>query len=107
MGAYQFFLRDFMHAPAVEEIDTSNYSGRAGDRIQIEATDDTGVVAVQIQVTDMNGGWIEEGVAELEGSGWIYVATKSLAAGLTVSIKAIANDRPGNTGTRSCLAYVG
>ena len=106
MGAYQFFLRDFMHAPTVEEIDTRNYSGRAGDRIQIQAADDSGVVTVRVQVIDMNGGLIEEGAAALEASIWIYVATKSLAAGKTVSIKATAKDRPGNTGTRNCLAYV-
>ena len=45
MGAYQFFLRDFMHAPVMEGIDTGNDSGRAGDPIQIQATDDTWLCA--------------------------------------------------------------
>lgn len=63
------------------------------------------MVEVQVQITDMNGDLVEQGAAQAEDGGWFYLATASVPRGQTVSIKAIAKDRPGNTGTNSCLAY--
>jgi hypothetical protein len=106
-GAYQVALRDFYHAPVVDAILVEKYTGKLGDIIGVEAHDDSGVNAVTIAVLDMNGGVLEEGPAHCSGanSHWEYAAQRDLAADQTVSIRATATDRPGNIGSKSCLAY--
>ncbi len=104
VGAYQHAVRDFLHPPVVEEIDWSGYSGQAGEPIRIHARDDTGVKEVTVRISDTDGKVLEQGAAELEDSVWVYTSQTRLAAGQTVSICATAKDRPGNTGSRTCLA---
>lgn len=108
LGLYQCAVRDFCNAPAVTEIDVSGYSGQAGAPIRIEAVDDTKVTEVSVQIIDMNGAVLEEGPAEFDiaTSRWVYSATKGVATGQTVTVRATAKDLPGNTGSKSDLAYV-
>jgi hypothetical protein len=106
MGAYQFFLRDFMHGPVVEEIDVSSYAGRVGDAIRIQASDDTGVWQVAVRISDMQGEVLEEGSAQTGEAGWVYLATAPVASDRAVSVSVTAKDRPGNSGSKSCVAYV-
>jgi hypothetical protein len=105
LGAYQHALRDFMHPPVVHEIDPAGYTGQIGGEIRVQASDDTGVLQVQVSISDMNAQLLEQGEAELRDGVWIYASQKRIPAGQTVTISATAKDRPGNSGGKSCLAY--
>jgi hypothetical protein len=107
MGAYQLAVRDFCHPPVVEEIDASGCLGGVGDPIWVRATDDTAVVEVLVQVHDMTGVILEEGLALLERpqGRWGYRLKNRLTAGQTVSISVAAKDQPGHSASKSTLAY--
>ncbi len=105
LGAYQKAVRDFMNSPVVNEIDASQYAGRVGQSIRVAASDDTGISQLSVRITSMTGQLIEEGLAQADGTDWVYVATTHVSAGQTVTIQATAKDRPGNTGVKTCLAY--
>ena len=108
LGPYHFAIRDFMNPPVVEEIDVSRYSGQTGERIGIKATDDTEVVEVAVQILDMAEAVLEEGAAHRDEANttWSYVSVKSVSTGQTVSVRVTAKDRPGNSASKSILAYV-
>ena len=94
---------DFIHPPAVRDVDFSAYSGQAGQPIVIEATDDFGVVEVLVSLNEIAGGAIEEGAASLDqASGrWIYKAQMAVRPGQTIVVQVSAVDRPGNVATKS------
>lgn len=105
MGAYQFAVRDFLNAPAVQEIDVGRYSGGTGQTIRIQATDDTGVVEVNVRIATMEGTVLEEGFAGLAARQWVYVSKAQVVSGQAVSILVTAKDRPGNAASKEVLAY--
>jgi hypothetical protein len=91
-------MRDYLRAPVIKHIDVTEYTGRAGDRIDIEARDDTQVVAVHVVLRTRAGVMIEEGAAEVY-VGWRYI-TKTRVARRTVIVEATATDLAGNRVTR-------
>lgn len=93
----------FLHAPAVDEIDLSSYTGKAGEAIRIRASDDFEVTGIEVSITDSNGAVLERGpAARVDGMpAWSYPTTTDLPAGQQVSIEVTATDRPGHKGTKS------
>lgn len=108
LGPYHCVVRDYCNAPVLEDIDASAYAGRVGSVIQVKATDDTAVSQVTVRIMDMDGRQLEEGAATEDGesANWIYLATRNLAAGQSVEIRVTVRDYPGNSASRSCVAYV-
>jgi hypothetical protein len=92
---------DFLHAPAVDEIDLSGYTGRAGERIRIRASDDFEVTGVEVGITDANGAALERGPAMAANGTWEYLTTTAVPVGQRISIEVTATDRPGHRGTRT------
>lgn len=91
---------DFLNPPAIEEVDLSAYNGHEGSQILIETEDDTGVVSVQVSITDGNGTTYESGNAvEVKSGGgeWTYTTTTLMSPGMPVQINVVAKDRPGGT----------
>lgn len=97
---------DFLNAPAVDEIDVSGYTGKAGETIRVRASDDFAVTGVEVSITDSNGSVLEKGTATLvPGSGeWIYQTTTEIAPQQQVSIEVTATDRPGHKTSRTAAA---
>ena len=92
-------LADFMHAPVIDAVDLSDYSGRPGDPIVVHAHDDFEVLLVQVSLSDASGAQLETAPAAEQpaGSGrWVYTAHCPLAPGTRVRATASASDRPGN-----------
>ena len=89
-------VSDFLNAPAVDEIDLSAYTGRAGDTITIRASDDFEVAGVAVAIRDTGGAALEQGVACGSNGAWRYTTTKILTSGQPVVIEVTATDRPGN-----------
>lgn len=97
--AYNVAVADLLHAPDIESIDLSKYSGKVGDTIEIEATDDFEVVEVTVAIYNGDGSLVEKGNAALDANGqnWIYTATANNASLVGDKIVVQASDIPGNT----------
>lgn len=97
-------VADFLHAPTVESVDLSAYTGQTGDPIHIYASDDFGVIGVHVSISDSLGDPIESGNAEptTDGTGrWRYTAQNAIPAGISLNVSVTATDRPGGTAVKT------
>src|SRR5262245_29022095 len=53
--AFALMVADFMHAPVIDEVDLSTYTGTGGDVIRIRASDDFEVKGVRVQIREPEG----------------------------------------------------
>lgn len=100
---FSLTIADFFHAPSVDEVDVSAYTGKVGDPITIRAHDDFQVTAVNVAVTKADGSAMEEGAATEtppKSGRWVYAATAAVPTGTLVRITVTATDRPRHTGTK-------
>lgn len=91
-------ISDWFHPPVVQAIDLKGYRGRAGDRIVVRAHDEFGVKAVRLTLSGSSGRSLETGLAILHRKVWRYTTTATAPAGETITIEAIAYDRPDQKG---------
>jgi hypothetical protein len=97
-------MADYFNAPTIDSLDLSGYTGQVHEPINILARDDFGVASVSVAIADQTGNIIEAGnaVETAEGSGhWLYTAGATVATGVTVTVTAIATDRPGGTAIKT------
>jgi hypothetical protein len=95
--AFNLAVADFFHAPDIDSIDISEYSGNVGDRIRIVATDDFAVKSVKIRIINADGSLVEEGDAtQSAGALWIYNASQNNETLDGDKIIVTASDLPGN-----------
>jgi hypothetical protein len=95
-NAYVAALTDALRAPVIDAVETAAFRGTIGDPILVRARDDHAVTTVTVAVKDAAGVILEQGMASAADGAWRYVATRSMAAGSTVTVEATATDRPGN-----------
>ncbi len=95
-------IADFFHAPEVDGIDLSAYTGQVGENIAIRAHDDFAMKGVAVAIRTNTGQVLEQGAA-VPGtdSPWRYTATTALPVGQNVSIEVTATDLPGHQGTKT------
>jgi hypothetical protein len=93
-------IRDALRGPAVESINLEGYTGKPSQIVRVKAVDDFRVVQVKVTVRGPAGELIEEGLAALtpDGGEWHYGTQVEVSAGQSLSITAVAQDTPGNTG---------
>jgi hypothetical protein len=91
-------VADYMKPPVVEQIDATTYHGRAGATITVRAYDDLEVVSVRLTLRDRNNAVLESGPATKDHGVWVYTTTAHAAADDTVTIEAVARDRPSHEG---------
>ena len=72
-------VADFLKAPKIEEVNTSEYIGKKNDLIKIKATDDFKVKEVTVKIENANGVLIEEGNAIESGLYWVYTTKQKNA----------------------------
>lgn len=94
-------VSDFFSPPVVKAVDLTAYHGAIGDVIAVRAIDDFEVTGVTVAIRDAANVVLEQGAAVLAEGLWRYAATTAVAVGQTVTIEAVAKDRPGHTGTKS------
>jgi hypothetical protein len=100
VSGYNIAVADFLHAPDIENVDLSDYKGKIGNEIRIEATDDFAVESVHVEISSANGSIVEEGNAVKNESGiWIYTATTDNTILEDNRIVITASDLPGNLTT--------
>jgi hypothetical protein len=93
-------IADFFNAPVIDSLDLSEYNGQAGSLIRISARDDFGVASVYVSILNGQNNPVESGnaVETAAGSGqWVYTATGAVSQGTTVTVNAVATDRPGGS----------
>jgi hypothetical protein len=103
MPVFAVCIADFFKAPKISSINQDRYNGRMGDPIVVDATDNVGVVRVDVVLSDQAGTLIESGQAVRTAAGsrhWVYTATETIDHGTTVQIQATAIDRPGGAGVK-------
>jgi hypothetical protein len=95
--AYNVAVADFYHAPDIDTIDLSVYTGAAGDEIRIIVSDDFAVKSVRVKISKADGTTVEDGQASHgPGNLWTYIATvdNDLPDGDRIAV--FASDFPGN-----------
>lgn len=101
-SAYVVAMTDYLKAPEIHRVDTSNYHGVAGGRINVHATDDFRVVSVDITIIDPDGVLIEQGPVKRRRDNhdlWCYKTTRRSSALYGTKIIVTARDKPGNATT--------
>ncbi len=102
--AYNVALTDYLNPPKIVYINTKKYSGKVGDLILVKAIDDFKVVSVMVQIF-IAGKPIEKGTATpypRKPKLWRYFATMENPDLLATTVRAIARDKPRNTGVMEC-----
>jgi hypothetical protein len=101
MSPYHAAVRDFMSPPKVHAIDLPSFRAEAGQFITIVASDDTGVVDVQVKIRHAtSNGELEQGPARpsVTANQWLYTTTTTIPSGTPIVVEATAVDRPGHLG---------
>ena len=92
---YNLAVADWFHAPEVNSIDLSEWSGAAGGTVRVWARDDVMVKRVIVRFSDAAGELLEEGAASELGANWWSYETRTPMTG-AVTVTATAVDLPGN-----------
>lgn len=102
-SAYNIAVADFFHAPDIETIDISSYTGTVGDIIKIKATDNFKVTEVSVTIYNADGTEVEHGRAvQSEGKNeWVFTAKVANASIDGDRIEVRAMDLPGNETEKS------
>lgn len=97
-SAYNVAVADFFHAPDIDSIDISGYTGKAGDTIKISVTDNFRVSEVSVGIYNADGTEVEHGAAEQSAnpSEWVFTAKAANASVGGDRIEVRAYDLPGN-----------
>ena len=96
---YTVAIQDYLRKPQIKPLDLFHYKGRVGDPIEIHATDEVGIVDLQVTIDSNEGILIESGQAmeSAPGTGrWTYTATTAIAVGTDIFIEVLAVDHAGN-----------
>ena len=89
-------VADYMHAPSIELVDISVYTGKVGDFIHVTATDDHAVKSVHVKIENGDGSLVEESdaVQQADPNQWRYTATVRNATLAGDKITVTATDTP-------------
>lgn len=97
--AYNVAIADFFHAPDIKTVDLEKYSGKAGDTITIEVTDDFKVKSVTVAILNADGTEVEHADAKQDANDtrkWVFTAKAANASLDGDKIIIRASDIPGN-----------
>ena len=100
---FSLTLADFFHAPSVDEVDLSAYTGHSGDIIRIRASDDFEVAGVSVQMREPETGEEIDAGPAVRGADnvWTFTAQSNIPVNHPFVIEVSATDRPGHKGSRT------
>ena len=97
-SAYNLAVKDWFGMPEVLEIDTSEWTGKAGETIHVKAQDNIQVAGVNLKIDNGNGTTFEQGMAvKGENLWWRYTTKTDVSLASAPRIVATARDLPGHT----------
>jgi hypothetical protein len=96
--AYNVAVGDFLHAPNIKSVDVSKYTGKPGETIEMEISDDFRVADVKVAIYNPDGSVVEQGNAKQQPNSlkWVYTATAANDSLSGDKIVIRAYDLPGN-----------
>ena len=98
---YNLAISDWFGKPEVLEINTSGWTGEAGQTIRIKAQDNIHVASVTVTIGDAGGQVFEQGeAARSDGLWWVYTAMNPAALTPETRVTAVVKDLPGNRSDR-------
>lgn len=86
-------VSNFLTPPEIETIELADYTGRAGQRIEVLATDLVAVAGVTVEIRTKDGTVIESGPATDEHGVWTYRTTKNVPAKSDWEVEVTARNR--------------
>jgi hypothetical protein len=97
-SAYNVAVADFFHAPDIDSIDISAYTGKVGDTITITVTDNFKVTGVSVSIYNADGTEVEHGMAVQAANKveWVFTAKTNNESIEGDKIEVRATDLPGN-----------
>jgi hypothetical protein len=97
-NANNLAIRDFYNAPEIHTLKVDEYTGKAGQKITVRATDDFRVYKVVVAIYSASGTLIEEGNALQGRNGieWTYTTVKDNRGYKGYKVRTMAEDLPGN-----------
>lgn len=96
ISSYNVALADLLHAPDINEIDLSQYTGKKNEIISISVSDDFGVEKVTVKIENTDGTLVEEGEAANKTTHWEYKTTTTNNDLADDKITVRAYDKPNN-----------
>jgi hypothetical protein len=109
-SVFSLFYDDYCTRPCVQEVDVSQYSGRAGQKIPVRVDDVFDVREVQVTIRASGGVVLESGLAAKSkptGDWWVYLVRMDLELAAGTTVEADALDWPGNRNSRVQLIPAG
>lgn len=98
LSAFNVAVADFLWAPHIRQVDVTNYTGRVGEKIIIEVTDNFKVVKVHVLIENSDGSKVEDGFGvKVSDHVWIYTTSVSNHRLDGDKITITAYDLPENT----------
>jgi len=98
-SAFNVAVSDYFKLPVIVEMDTSLYTGQAGDMIRIRAIDNFKVASVSVTIFKADNDIVETGMA-VAGSNrldWFYTAANQNTSMTDGRVVATAIDSPGHS----------
>ena len=98
LTAYNVAAKDFLSKPWIDQIDAIDYTGHAGDKIRVIASDNVKAISVNLSVTDAAGNVLETAACVYDDQNllWIYTCTTAQAVVAGLRLIAVARDLPGH-----------
>lgn len=96
-SAFNLAVADFLKPPVITEMDISNYTGQAGEKIRVRASDNFRIREVRVTIYLQDNTVVESGVAapQVNGLDYIYEITQVSNDITGGRIIAEATDLPG------------
>ena len=107
---YTVAVQDYLKKPQIKPLDLFQYKGYVGDLILIDASDEMGLVGVEVTLSSHDGALIERGdaIESAPGTGkWTYTATAPVSIGSEIFIEVVAIDHAGNRTKMTASPRVG
>jgi len=103
LGIWHLAISDYYHSPEIHRISFPGFTGKTGDKILVEASDNFKVCSVNISIILQNGLALEQGFAG-EGTNsfvWVYALKNSLIPADGLEVRVVVMDLPGNITTQT------
>ncbi|EKY12120.1 hypothetical protein [Capnocytophaga sp. oral taxon 324] len=102
--SYNMAIADYLKAPVIDAVDTSNYTGSVtGEKIVVQVSDTFKVTGVKVKITDHDATLVEEGNATFQEGKWVYTTTVVNASLTGDKVIVTATDRPANVTTKEFI----
>jgi hypothetical protein len=99
----EIIMSDAFESPVIKSFDLSRFTGKAGSQLTLVATDNYGVVSVEVSLSGRDRFW-EKGQAVQKRGVWRYEVRATPPAG-PIEVRIVASDRALNR-TEACFTWL-